>query len=135
MAMGLFRKFVGNDPEWRIESAGTWSIEGQPAASNSTEVLARRDIDISFHRSRSVNSELLSQFDLILTMEDGHKEALCIEFPDIAARVHLLSTMIDEHYNIQDPIGGPIEHFELTAQEFESIFQRGFQKIKQLSSA
>lgn len=135
MAMGLFQKKVGSDPDWRIESAGTWSIEGQPAASYTVEVLAQRGIDISDHRSRAVTGELLGQFNLILTMEEGHKEALRVEFPKIASRVYLLSEMVGEHYNIADPMGGPIEHFELTAQEFERIFENGFDKISELAEA
>lgn len=134
MAMGLFRKKVDHDLDWRIESAGTWSIEGQPAASNTQEVLAQRNIDISEHRSRSLNRKLLSEFNLILTMEEGHKEAIRVEFPEVANRVFLLSEMIGESYNIEDPIGGPVEHFELTAQEFERIFNRGYQQIKHLAS-
>ena len=41
--------------------------------------------------------------------------------------------MVDEIYNIQDPIGGSIDQFETTAQEFESIFDNGFQKIETLA--
>jgi protein-tyrosine-phosphatase len=134
MAMGLFRKEVDDDLEWRIESAGTWSIEGQPAASNTQEVLAQRNIDISGHRSRSLSGKLLREFNLILTMEEGHKEAIGVEFPEVSNRVYLLSEMIGEIFNIEDPIGGPVEHFELTAQELERIFDRGFQQIKHLAS-
>jgi len=66
-------------------------------------------------------------------MEDGHKEAISIEFPEIANRVYLISEMVDEIYNIHDPIGGTIDEFELTAQEFDSIFDRGFNKIEALA--
>lgn len=135
MAMGLFRKKVGDDSDWKIESAGTWSIEDQPAATFTQEVLSQRGIDVSEHRSRSVTGELLSQFNLILTMEEGHKEALRIEFPKIAPRVYLLSEMVGEHYSIPDPMGGSIEHFERTAQEFERIFDDGFDKISKLAAA
>ena len=133
MAMGLFRSKVGDDPEWRIESAGTWSFKGQPAASYTRAVLALRGIDISDHRSRSLDRDLLLQFNLILTMEDGHKEAISVEFPEIAHRVYLISEMVDEIYNIPDPIGGTIDEFELTAQEFDGIFDRGFNKIEALA--
>lgn len=133
MATGLFRKIVGDTPEWRVESAGTWSIENQPAAIFSQEVLASRGIDISDHRSRSVSRELLAQFDLILTMEAGHKEALKIEFPEIAHRVYMLSEMVGAKYDITDPMGSSIDEFELTAVELEQIFERGLPKIKQLA--
>ena len=66
-------------------------------------------------------------------MEDGHKEAISVEFPEIAHREYLISEMEDEIYNIHDPIGGTIDEFELTAQEFDGIFDRGFNKIEALA--
>ena len=133
MAMGLFQNRVEDDPGWCVESAGTWSVEGQPAASYTRAILALRGIDIDDHRSRSLNKELLRRFNLILTMEEGHKEAITVEFPEIAQRVYLLSEMVNEIYNIQDPIGGTVDQFEMTAQEFENIFERGFGKIADLA--
>jgi len=131
MAMGLFRKKVSDLAGWQIESAGTWTVLGQPAASYTQQVLQQRGIDIHDHRSRPVNRELLAQFSLILTMESGHREALMVEFPEFSDRVFLLSEMIGEIYNIPDPIGGSIEDFEETAGEFERIFDQGFENILQ----
>lgn len=131
--MALFRKRVQSSPDWRIESAGTWSLEGQPVASNSHIVLAQRGIDIHDHRSRTVNRELLEQFNLILTMEAGHKEALQVEFPQFGERIHLLSEMVGGSYEILDPMGGSVDDFELTARELEKIFEQGYQNIVQLA--
>jgi len=129
MAMGLFRKKVSDQAGWQIESAGTWTIQGQPAASYTLQVLQHRGIDIYDHRSRPVNRELLAQFNLILTMESGHKEALRVEFPEFSDRIFLLSEMIGEVSNIPDPIGRSIDDFEETAGDFERIFDQGFENI------
>lgn len=131
MAMGLFRKKVSDLSGWRIESAGTWTIQGQPAASYTLQVLQHRGIDIYDHRSRPVNRELLAQFNLILTMESGHKEALRIEFPEFTDRIFMLSEMIGEVSNIPDPMGGSIDEFIETAGDFERIFDQGFENILQ----
>jgi protein-tyrosine phosphatase len=133
MAMGLFRKKVSDQAGWQIESAGTWTIHSQPAASYTLQVLQHRDIDIYEHRSRPVSRELLAQFNLILTMEAGHKEALKVEFPAISDRVYMVSEMIGEHYDISDPIGEPYEEFERTAQELEMIFEKGSDRIYKLA--
>ena len=134
MAMGLFRRKVQGLPGWRVESAGTWTIEGQPAASYSQMVLQSRGIDIHDHRSRPVDRELLSKFNLILTMESGHKEALKVEFPEFADRVYLVSEMIEAGYNIPDPMGGSVDGFEETAGDFERIFDHGFEMIVRYAS-
>ena len=127
MAMGLFRSRVDDDPEWRIESAGTWSIEGQHAASYTRAVLAMRGIDISDHRSRSVDREFLQQFNLILTMEGGQKEAISVEFPEIADRVYLISEMVDEVYNIDDPM--VVVPWEIEPEVFETLTQNYFPEL------
>ena len=133
MAMGLLRKKVGQSVGWRIESAGTWSILGEPPAWNTQLVLDQRGINVRDHRSRPVHLELLREFMLILVMEAGHKEALQVEFPEIADRVHLVSEMIGATYNIPDPMGNSFESFEETAKEFEQILDQGFEKISQLA--
>ena len=132
--MGLMRKLVqASGSDWRVESSGTWAINGEPAAINTQKVLEARGIDIRSYRSRLITRELMRQFNLILTMERGHKEALSIEFPDLAGRVHLLSEMVGDVYDINDPIGGPLVDFQDTAKEIDQIFSDGFEKIEALS--
>jgi len=135
MAMGLLYARVANraDP-WKVESAGTWAIPGQPAASNTRKVLLESKIDIAEHRSRTVTRELLYDFNLTLVMEQGQKEALRSEFPEIASRVYRFSEMIGENFDIEDPIGGPLEAYRNTAQVIERILTEGFEKIGQLSA-
>ncbi len=133
MAMGLLTNKVSASPEWRIESAGTWSYEGQPVVENTRQVLEARGITITGFRSRTVHLDLLRQFNLILTMEAGHKEALEIEFPSIANRVYLLSEMVGEHNDIPDPIGQPIDEFEKLAGELEQMIDQGFERIQELA--
>ena len=94
MASAIFKEMLreNQDPQaWQVESAGTWALEGQSAADGSQTVMIERGLDISDHLSKGVSRELLQSFDLILTMEWGHKEALRTEFPEIASRIHLLS--------------------------------------------
>jgi len=133
MAMGLLTNKVAASPEWRIESAGTWSYEGQPVVENTRQVLEARGITIPGFGSRTVHLDLLRQFNLILTMEAGHKEALEIEFPSIANRVYLLSEMVSEHNDIPDPIGQPIDEFEKLAGELEQMIDQGFERIQELA--
>lgn len=134
MAEGLLRLRVGDDNvDWRIESAGTWALEGTPATPHAITALKERGYDLDGHRSRLVNLQLLQPFALILTMERGHKEALRIEFPEIASRVYLLSEMIGKVFNIDDPVGSPLKEYRATAQEIDQILDQGFTHIERLS--
>ncbi len=135
MASAIFNEMLEENKaegEWRIESAGTWALDGQPAAEGSQTVMDERGIDISDHRSQSVNREILHSFDLILTMEWGHKEALQTEFPEIAGRIHLLSEIANQTGNVDDPYGGPISGYEETAEKIEDLLTAGYERILQL---
>jgi protein-tyrosine phosphatase len=142
MAMALWQSKVkkaaaewGTDwhEHWRIESAGTWAPEGEPAATKTQMVLNERGIELRNHRSRQVTREILTSFNLILTMEQGQKEALRVEFPEIASRVYMLSEMIDLRFEVKDPMGGPVSEFREIALEIEDILARGFHRINRLA--
>jgi protein-tyrosine phosphatase len=135
MAEALLREQVKAAGEtWRIESAGTWGMDGSPAAVRTLRVLHDRGLDASQHRARTVTQEMLKDFNLILVMEQGHKEALRAEFPGLAPRIFLISEMIGMKYDIKDPVQGPLEDFEATARELERIIQQGFGRIRALAS-
>ena len=133
MAEALWRSRLAEEAGWRVESAGTWALDGQLAARYAQQVLKGRGSDLSQHRSRVVDKELLESFNLILVMEQGHKEALRFEFPGVASRVYLLSEMVDESRDIHDPIGGSLLDFEDTAREIDRILEKGSEKIRRLA--
>lgn len=134
MAEGLFQIKAREHPEqWRIESAGVWGMEGSPAADNTLRVLLKRGVDLRAHTARQVTFGLANQFNLILTMERNHKEALNAAMPKLSSRVFLLSEMVGKSYEIADPIGGMVEDFEDTARELERIFELGWERICQLA--
>lgn len=135
MASALFQKICiekNDQHSWRVESAGTWSRDGDPAAEGIKTVMNSKGIDLSAHRSRLIQKEILEQFDLILTMERGHKEALHVEFPSVANRIYLLSEMVGQNFDIEDPYGGPMDGYENTANEIETILRDGFNTILSL---
>lgn len=120
--------------EWQVDSAGTWGLEGDPAAVGSLAVMNSIGIDISDHRARRVDSELLNSYDLILTMERGHKEALCMEFPKYSRRIYMLSEMAGEKSDIEDPYGGPYSGYEQAADDIQQFLDIGFNEIVDLAS-
>ena len=137
MASALFKSLVAQRADaksWRVASAGVWAMEGSSAARNSQAVVASRGLDLSSHRAQGVSRELLRRFNLILTMEQGHKEALRAEFPDLASRIYLLTEMVERNADIRDPIGGTMIDYEDTARELEQILTQGMEKIVRLAA-
>jgi len=82
MAEGLLRHDAGD--RFDIESAGTKPSRVRPEA-----IAAMREIgiDISNHRSKSVDEFTNQKFDYILTVCDHAKES-CLVFPGNATRLH-----------------------------------------------
>ena len=134
MAMGLLRLMVEeSSDQWKIESAGVWDMGDQQVAANTQLVLKERGIELNNHTSRTVTGTMLSEFNLVLVMEDIHKEVLKLAFPEYKDRIFMLSEMVGEIFDIVDPIGGSLADFEETALEMEQILTKGLEKISILA--
>jgi protein-tyrosine phosphatase len=115
MAAAIFAPLVQTlhkSSKWTISSAGTWTQPGMPIPPQVLEVMALHGYDLSAHRSRLLDGEMLKAHALVLTMEAGHKEALCVEFPDQAHKVYLLSQMVGLTVSLADPRGYALRNYE-----------------------
>ena len=132
MAAALFNKKMEQmslSDRCQAQSAGTWGRDGYPAADEAIQVMKARGIDISAHRSREVNAEIIHAAELILTMERGQQEALQVEFPQERDKIYSLTEIVGLEYNIPDPFGKGLKDFEETAVELENIIEKGVDEI------
>jgi protein-tyrosine-phosphatase len=135
MAMALLQsKVKSQKDQWLIGSAGVWAMPGYPVAENTRRLMSEVGVDLSEYVSHPITPELVADYNLILTMENGQKEALKAAFPQYAAKIFLLSEMIGEKNEVIDPIGRPMVDFKETAREIHRILTNGFDRIKQLAS-
>lgn len=119
--------------QWHVLSAGTWAVDGMPAASEAIRQASRMGLDISGHRSQVIRPELIRAADLIIVMEHGHKEALQIEFPDSADKVHLLSeAATGDSYDVPDPAASASD--EGVPQEISELVHQGFDRMCALAT-
>lgn len=137
MASALLHRKIATRSDaasWRIDSAGVWTQGGDSAAEKAQTVLKKYwGLDLSSYHSQCVSRELLSQFDLILVMEHGHKEALRAEFPQLVERIFLLYEMVGTNEEIRDPYGGTMADYQATARELDQILTKGIERIIRLS--
>jgi arsenate reductase len=82
MAEGLLRNIAGG--RFEVFSAGTRPVGLNP---NAIEAMSEIGIDISGHRSKSVDEFVNQQFDYIITVCDNAKES-CPIFPGGGQRIH-----------------------------------------------
>jgi arsenate reductase len=82
MAEGILRHDGGND--FDVESAGVKPSSVRPEA---IQAMREIGVDISGHRSKSVDEFIGQDFDYIITVCDNAKET-CPVFPGHAIRIH-----------------------------------------------
>src|SRR5438270_13385579 len=82
MAEGLLRRMAGD--EFEVASAGVAPSRVRPEA---VTVMRELGIDISSHRSKSVDEFLGQEFDYVITVCDNANEQ-CPVFPGMTKRIH-----------------------------------------------
>lgn len=101
----------------RIGSAGVAALVDHPAADPVINLMRSRGLDVSHHRARQLTSELGRQYELILVMEQGHRNFITRHWPDLTARVQRLGEFRQD--NIADPYGLPKSVYEYCLNEIE----------------
>lgn len=95
--------------------------------------MRERGLDLEGHRSKPTTGELLRQFDLILVMEGGQREAIQIEFPEAARGVELLSTAAGRSYDIRESLLEGLEDNRRLADELQNLIESSFNRIVALA--
>jgi protein-tyrosine phosphatase len=94
MAEGLLReRLTERGVDAHVHSAGL-RLHGEPASSHGVDVLADRGIDISAHRSRIMNAELIRDADLVIAMAREHLREAVLAAPDSWSRAFTLKELV-----------------------------------------
>lgn len=93
-------------------------------------------LDLSEHRSQPIDDVALENYQLIVTMESGHREAISIEYPQVAPRVTQISQLAHSmDYDVADPIGQPLSAYRSTVKQLEQLMVLATPKIVKLVGA
>lgn len=135
-AAACFRRELaerGLEREWQVASAGTWASDGLPPLPEALLAAQQMHLDLAGHRSAAITAAALAAADLVVVMELGHKQALEIEFPESASKLHLLSEVATGiAYNLPDP-AIPTTGKGIYA-EVAQLVHDGFDRIRALAS-
>ena len=113
-----------------VESAGVFAVSGLGASRETLRVLQEVGIDASGHRARLFTPEMAQETDLLLVMESFQLEEVLRRAPDAKGKAHLLKTYgVPEgetvpQPNIPDPIGKPLEVYEVCFAEIRDAVER-----------
>ncbi len=127
MAAALMNKLaIDEDLDVRIESAGIFATEGEPASNEAIIAMKKYDVDLLLHHAQQINSELIEKSDLILTMTEGQK----MLFDDMAkSKTYTLCEYAGVEGDIEDPFGGDVEEYEEVAEEIYLALQAIVEKL------
>jgi len=111
MAEGIARKMFGANVH--VESAGIHAHVRDPPATNAVKTMHDKfGVDISSHRSRSVNDVHIENFDYIVPMADVVHDYLKESFPSLGEKLM-------PSWGIDDPYGGDLYTYEETAAKIQ----------------
>jgi protein-tyrosine phosphatase len=100
---------------YKIGSGGISAMNGIGASAEAIRFCETRNVDISEHKSRRINAEIITEADYIFAMSEEHKSDIIQLSPDGRQKCMLL----DENKNINDPIGGDFETYKMCGQIIE----------------
>ena len=126
MAEGLLKKRIADARGWTAEnlassginiiSAGVAAMSGARASSQAVDVMRQYSVDISTHCSQPVTERLVQSADLILTMTEGHRQALLSQWPGAVNRTFPVAR---ETGDVADPVGLPVEFYQRCADQID----------------
>jgi protein-tyrosine-phosphatase len=122
-----------------VSSAGTAGLDNYPASENAVEAAKVWDVDISGHRSRPINREIIESADLILAMSPGHVDYILNLSPSAKTRTYLIKgfpqPFSPSQDGVRDPIGGPLDLYNQTYMELDEVLRRIEQDIINMSKS
>lgn len=131
MAMAMLQDLWQKaDPGWDLEvhSAGTGAYPGMTATDHAITAMQERGLDLADHRSQPLPE--LREYDLVLTMTQGHRDAVLARQPAMAGRVFTLGEYAETGQEVPDPFGGPLHAYQQTATALESMLRAIVDRIR-----
>jgi len=125
MAEYLLRARLGGDGLWTVASAGLAAVDGLPASTEAVLALAERGIDLSPHRSRALDGNLVASASVIVVMTELHRQQMGNACPGTRERMFLLKSFDPAagERDLSDPIGMTVETYRRTRDEIEAALQ------------
>jgi protein-tyrosine-phosphatase len=121
IAEGLLKKYLADRgrQDVRVISAGVGTIDGMSPANYAIEVLRREGVDASRYRTKVLTGDMIRNADIILVMEEFHRDEVLMRDPGARGKTFLLGQFgrnrsgapLDDA-EIPDPVGHPIEDYE-----------------------
>ncbi len=98
-----------------VSSAGIAAPVGNSATQFAIAVGKEMGVDLTTHRARQLDKKMIEAADLILVMEQTHRQFILELAPGAVAKVRFLGGYPEKPQEIADPIGRSIEFYRSVA--------------------
>lgn len=116
----------------KVESAGIAAYPNEKASPLAQQVMEEQGIEMLDHRSKQVQVDLLKESDLILTMTEGHKNAVLSGEPSVWNKIFTLNEYVGmEGKDITDPYGLSKQEYQITSQEISKALVKLIDKLNE----
>lgn len=113
-----------------VTSGGLFAEAGIPADPEIVTLLTEAGLDGSAHVSRPVDAAALRRADLILVMEEAHRQAIFHRTPGVLARVWLLAELVQDHHDIEDAHGREFAAYQALNTQVQEIIAAGWPRLR-----
>ena len=100
-----------------VLSAGIAAAPGCPPASEATQVMRERGLDLARHEAQPLTDQIVRHADLILTMTQSHLQSIIERWPHAADRACML---LPDKRDVADPIGQTVKAYRDCAEQLAS---------------
>jgi len=123
----LLKKELG--PEFNVMSAGLGALVDHPAHEIAQKIGMEHGVDMSAHRARQINLDILKWADLVLVMENGHKQELISRYPWLEGKVFRYGE--PQRVDVPDPYRRPENAYVLAWNYISKLTPYWVEKIKE----
>ena len=114
----------------QVESAGVFAIDGMGPTRETQRVLQEIGIDCAAHHARFLTPAIIHAADLIFVMESFQLEEVLRRSHEAKSKTYLLKpyglvpSEVEGSPNIPDPIGKPLEVYEVCFTDIRQAVER-----------
>ncbi len=136
MAVALLQRLLEQARlNWRVETAGVTGHEDDPAEPEARGAMLHLGLDVSEHRARAVDTELVAAADVLLAVDSGIARVLKVTYPDAAARITSLGDIAGRQRDIPELFRMQLGAWLSYAIEMETLLKQGFDRLMGMAQA
>jgi protein-tyrosine phosphatase len=130
MAQRMLAGMLEGTPAF-VYSAGTDAPVGSPATGQAVVVMHEAGLDLTRHRAQQLMPAMVEAADLVLVMDDYHRQRVLELAPDAAGRTRLLLSFAGREERVEDPIGLSVECYRLTREAMKPALEQVAAEVRQ----